>query len=65
MDRIEALVRKLRAVIGDGGNGFYVAGSGPVWVPKARAHEIPMVIAEHHMMDAKRELQNALVIGRR
>jgi len=61
----KALARKLRAVIGDGDHGFYVTGSGPVWVPNARAHEIPRVIAEQHMIDAKRELQRALVIGRR
>lgn len=61
----KALVRKLQAVTGDGDHGFYVAGSGLVWVPNARSHQIPRVIAEQHMIDAKRELQRALVIGRR
>jgi hypothetical protein len=65
MDGIRALARKLLAVISDGDHGFYVSGSGRVWVPKARAHEIPKVIAEHHSEQAKRELQRALMIGMR
>ena len=64
MDMIKVLARKLRAVIGNDDHGFYVAGSGPVWVPNVRAHEIPKVIAEHHVENAKRELQRALTIGR-
>lgn len=56
MDRIKALASKLRTVTGNGEHGFYVTGSGPVWVPNARANEIPRVIAEHHTVDAKRFL---------
>jgi hypothetical protein len=59
-----ALAGKLRALIGNDPHGFYVTGSGPVRVPKARSHQIPRVIAEHHREQAKRELQRALVIGR-
>jgi hypothetical protein len=65
MDVIKALARKLRAVIGDDNNGFYVSGSGPIRVPNARVHQIPKVIAEHHRDSAKRELERALMIGRR
>jgi hypothetical protein len=64
MDTIEALARKLRAVIGNDEHGVYVTGSGPVKVPNARLHQIPKVIAEHHGENAKRELQRALIIGR-
>ena len=64
MDRIKALARKLRAIIGNDEHGFYVTGSGPVRVPNARVHQIPQVIAEHHRENAQRELQRAL-IGRR
>ena len=60
----KTLARKLRAVISGDDHGFYVTGSGPVWVPNARSHQIPNVIAEHHMIDARRELQRALIIGR-
>jgi len=66
MNRIEALARKLASnVIGNDVHGFYVTGSGPVRVPNARAHQIPKVIAEHHRENAQRELQRALIIGRR
>jgi hypothetical protein len=61
VDMIEALARKLRAVVGDDRDGFYVTGSGPVWVPNARAHEIPQVIAQYHREQAERELQRALI----
>jgi hypothetical protein len=61
---MKALARKLLAVLGKEDHGFYVTGSELVWVPNARAHEIPKVIAEHHRDYAKRELQKAL-IGRR
>ena len=64
MDMIKVLARKLRAVIGNDDHGFYVAGSGPVWVPNVRAHEIPKVIAEHHRDQAKRELQRILIMRR-
>jgi hypothetical protein len=63
MDAIEALARKLGAVIGKD-DGVYVTGSGPVKVPNARLHQIPKVVAEHHGENAKRELQRALIIGR-
>jgi hypothetical protein len=65
MDMIEALAKKLRALIGNDDRGFYVTGSGPIWVPNARANEIPKVIAEHHMYDAYMELQRAMMSGRR
>jgi hypothetical protein len=65
MDRIRALARKLRAVIGNDEHGFYVTGSGAVRVPNARVHQIPKVIAEDHRENARRELQRALIIGRR
>jgi len=64
MDAIEALARKLRAVIANDDQGVYVTGSGPVKVPNARLHQIPKVITEHHVENAKRELQRALTIGR-
>jgi len=64
MDTTKALVRKLRAVIGNDEHGVYVTGSGLVRVPNARLHQIPKVIAEHHRENAKRELQRALTIGR-
>jgi len=60
----EALASKLRAVFGNG-DGFYVTGSGPVWVSIARSHEIPKLIAEHHRDQAKRDSRNPLIIGRR
>ena len=59
MYMMKALARKLQAVIKKDDHGFYVTGSGPVRVPNARMHQIPKVIAEHHMDDAKRELRNA------
>jgi hypothetical protein len=58
------MARKLRAIIGNDHHGFYVTGSGPVWVPNSRSHEISNVMAEHHSDSAKRELQRALIIGR-
>ena len=60
----EALASKLRAIIGNN-DGFYVTGSGPVWVSNARSHEIPKVIAEHHRGEAKRDSRNPLILGRR
>jgi hypothetical protein len=60
-----ALASKLRALIGNDHHGFYVTGSGPVRVPNSRSHQIPTVIAEHHRQQAERELQRALIIGRR
>jgi hypothetical protein len=60
MDVTKALARKLRALIGDDNNGFYVTGSGPIRVPNAQVHQIPKVIAEHHWEQAERELQWAL-----
>jgi len=65
MDAIKALARKLRAFIGNDSHGFYVAGSGLVWVPNALAHQIPKVIAENHRENAERELLRAIVMGRR
>jgi len=65
MDVVKALARKLRALIGDDNNGFYVTGSGPIRVPNAQVYQIPKVIAEHHRDTARRELQRALMIGRR
>ena len=58
------LSRSLWARIGNDRHGFYVIGSGPVRVPRARAQEIPNVIAEHHIEQARRELQRALMMGR-
>ena len=55
MDAIEALARKLRAaVIGNDDHGFYVTGSGPVWVPNAQSHEIRKLIAEYHRHEVER-----------
>jgi hypothetical protein len=65
MDVVKALARKLRALIGDDNNGFYVTGSELLRVPNARVHQIPKVTAEHHRDTARRELQRALMIGRR
>jgi hypothetical protein len=65
MDMIKALARKLRAFIGNDNYGFYVAGSGRVWVPNARAHQILKVVAEDHRENAERELLRALMGGRR
>ena len=62
MDMMSALARKLRAVFGNDDHGFYVSGSGPVWVPNARAHEISRVIAEHHRQQAERELLRILIM---
>ena len=64
MDTIEALARKLRAVIGNDDHGVYVTVSGPVKVTNARLHQIPKVIVEHHRENTRRELQRALIIGR-
>jgi hypothetical protein len=64
-ETIKALARKLRAFIGNDSHGFYVAGSGRVWVPNARAHQIPKVVAEDHRENAERELLRALMGGRR
>ena len=61
MDAIKALARKLRAFIGNDSHGFYVAGSGLVWVPYALANKIPKVIAENHRENAERELLRALM----
>lgn len=61
MDMIRALAKKLRNVIGNDDRGFYVTGSGLVWVHNARAHEIPNVIADHHRENAKRELLRGLM----
>jgi hypothetical protein len=65
MNMRKALARILRAIIGNDVYGFYVTGSGPVRVPNAQVHQIPKVIAEHHRDQAKRDLQSALIIGRR
>lgn len=65
MEIIKALTGKLRRFVGNDSDGFYVTGSGCVWVPNARAHEIPKVVAEYHRENAKRELQRALIIGKR
>ena len=65
MSKLGKALEKLVRVIGNDDHGFYVTGSGPVRVPNARMHQIPKVIAEHHREDAKRELQRALMIGRR
>jgi len=56
--------RIIRAVIGNDVHGFYVKGSGPVWVPNVRSHEIPKVIAEHHWSQVERDSRWALRIGR-
>ncbi len=40
-------------------SGFYVMGSGPVWVPQDRLGDISSVITERHEFDAER----ALLIG--
>ena len=61
---IRTLARKIRKILANDDHGFYVAGSGPVWVPNARAHQVSRVIAEHHRYDAERELQRALMMGR-
>ena len=42
--------------------GFWVRGSGLVYVPKDRANEIPKVIAEHHSLEAQ---QNLSTVGLR
>jgi tryptophan synthase beta subunit len=60
-----ALARILRTLVDSDHQGFYVIGSGPVRVPSVRSHQVPKVIAEHHREQAKRELQRALIIGRR
>ena len=65
MSRFGKVLERLVRVIITDDHGFYVTGSGPVRVPNARAHQVPKVIAEHHREDAKRELQRALMIGRR
>ena len=64
MDAIKALARKLHRFIGNDSHGFYVAGSGRVWVPNALAHKIPKVVAEDHREKAERELLRVLM-GRR
>ena len=64
MDTIRVLARKLRTFIGNDSQGFYVAGSGLVWVPKALAHQIPKVVAEAHREDAKREILRAQMAAR-
>jgi len=35
--------------------GFWVRGSGLVYIPKDRTNEIPRVIAEHHELEAQRD----------
>jgi len=65
MSKFGKAVKRLARAIGRDDHGFYVTGSGPVWVPNSRAHEIPNVIAEHHRDEARRELQKVLMIGRR
>ena len=64
-DTVKELARKLRAFVGSDDYGFYVAGSGRVWVPNARAHQIPKVVAEDHRENAERELLRAFMGGRR
>ena len=36
-------------------HGFWVRGSGLVYIPKDRTNEIPRVIAEHHELEAQRD----------
>jgi hypothetical protein len=60
MSKAKELARKLVLALSKEEHGFYVTGSGFVWVPEARSNEIPRVIAEHHREQAKRELQRAL-----
>jgi len=42
--------------------GFWVRGSGLIFIPKDRANEIPKVIEEHHRREAQR---NRLIYLRR
>ena len=65
MVTIRVLARKLRMFIGNDSHGFYVAGSGLVWVPNALAHQIPKVVAEAHRENARREILRAQMAARR
>ena len=42
----------------------YVTGSGPVWVPRARVHEISAVITERHNFDAERAVRVGMQMRR-
>lgn len=35
--------------------GFWVRGSGLVYIPRDRVNEIPRVIGEHHRLEAQRD----------
>lgn len=42
----------------------YVTGSGPVWVPRGRLHEISRVVSELHDHEARRAAQVAMHMRR-
>lgn len=56
---LRALVERLRRTLASQdvhANGFWVKGGSLVYVPAGRVHEVPRVIQEHRMQEARTEL---------
>ena len=51
-------VAKLQSKLGDQ-EGYYVKGSGRVYVPSARLNEIPTVVSQYHELEVERERYKA------